>query len=163
MTDPIVAMRDPDMSEATAVALYENEWWKSYPARDVALAQLKQDRLCMPFDDFKDVVTQAIGGPVWTHEFLNMKALVDRIESDQRGGIDPIRSLEDVLLRRTRSGMWVTRGRRYRSKALAMRSLNVIGRGATGSTASLHHSGPRCSTGPRRCGSASAGAWPRRR
>lgn len=75
MTDPIAAMRDPNMSEASAVALYESGWWTLYIARDVALAQLKQERLCMPFEEFHAVVEQTIGGPVMTHEFLNMKAL----------------------------------------------------------------------------------------
>jgi hypothetical protein len=49
-------MRDPDMSKASAIALYESGWWKLYPARDAALAQLGQARLCMPYDDYRRIV-----------------------------------------------------------------------------------------------------------
>jgi hypothetical protein len=122
MSDSMSAMHNPEMTREEALRLYGNGWWKLYPAREVALAQLQQERLCMPFDDFQHVVEEAIGGPVWTHEFARPQALVERIRSGQSGPVDPFRSLADVILRRTRSGMYVTRGRRYRTKALALRS-----------------------------------------
>jgi hypothetical protein len=118
-------MRDPDMSKASAIALYESGWWKLYPARDVALAQLGQARLCMPYDDYRRIVEDVIGGPVYTHEFARPLNIIARIEAGQRGGVDPMRSLAAVILRRTRSGMWATKGRRYRTKALAMASRTI--------------------------------------
>ena len=104
-----------------AIALGESGWWKLYPHRDVALAQLRQEFMCMPFADFHDAVEKAIGGPVWTHEFAKPALLVERIEAGA-GPRDPFKSAADVLLRRTRSGRYVTQGRTYRTKALALRS-----------------------------------------
>ncbi len=31
--------------------------------------QLSQERLCLPFELFQKAVEQALGRPVWTHEF----------------------------------------------------------------------------------------------
>jgi hypothetical protein len=120
-TDLLNQVRNATTKEQ-AIALGTTGWWNLYPARDVALVQLRQDFLCMPFGDLHKVVETAIGGPVWTHEFARPDALIARIEAGQQGAVDPFRSLADIILRRTRSGMYVTRGRRYRTKALALRS-----------------------------------------
>jgi hypothetical protein len=124
MTDHLTTIADPNLTHETALALSETGWWKLYPPRDVALAQLRQERLCMPFDEFQRLVVQVIGGPVFTHELAYPEKLIERIESGRKGGVNPFVSLAEVKLRRTRSGLWTVRGqgRRYRTKALALRS-----------------------------------------
>ena len=82
MSSMIEAIANPDMTREQAIAIGESGWWKLYPARDVALAQLRQPFLCMPFGDFHRIVEDAIGGPVWTHEFARPASL---IEGGQRG------------------------------------------------------------------------------
>ena len=38
------------MDKETAIELANSEWWKAYSPKEVALAQLKEPILCMPFD-----------------------------------------------------------------------------------------------------------------
>lgn len=123
-TDYLALMRNPDMTWEAAIALVETGWWKLYPAREVALAQLRQERLCMPFSEFQHLLVEVIGGPVFSHELVNPERLVERIESGRKGGVDPFVTLADAKLRRTRSGLWAVRGcgRRYRTKTLALGS-----------------------------------------
>lgn len=126
-TDYLTAMSDPNMSKEAAIAIEGSGWWKLYTPREVALAQLRQDRLCMPFGDFHEAVENAVGGSVWTHEFAGREALIARIEAGKQGARSPFASLADVKLRRSRSGLYAVRGtgRRYRTKALALRSCTV--------------------------------------
>lgn len=57
------------MTEDQAIALYESEWWTGRQAREIVQFQLFTDLLCMPFDAFHSAVEEALGRPVWTHEF----------------------------------------------------------------------------------------------
>jgi hypothetical protein len=59
-----------------ALAIYKSGLWKKKPARDVALLQLTTVQLCMPFDEFHRITEEALGRPVWTHEFANGDALM---------------------------------------------------------------------------------------
>jgi hypothetical protein len=64
-----------------AVALAHTGWWKFKPARDVALWQLNEPLLCMDFADFQQAVSEAIGRPVFTHEFANPDPLIREVEA----------------------------------------------------------------------------------
>jgi hypothetical protein len=68
-----------EMTRVQAVELAGTGWWEGAPARDVALAQLRQSKLCMGFGDFHRVVELAIGRPVFTHEFADPIRLVTQI------------------------------------------------------------------------------------
>jgi len=57
------------MTREEAVAMAATGWWKGKPAAEVALFQLQEERLCMDFSDFHAAVEEALGFPVWTHEF----------------------------------------------------------------------------------------------
>jgi len=52
-----------------AVAKARTGWWESMPLSEAATIQLHQQRLAMPFDKFQEGMQQALGRPVWTHEF----------------------------------------------------------------------------------------------
>lgn len=127
MTDYLTRMANPNMTREEAVELAGSRWWLLYMHREVALAQLGQPLLCMPFDAFHESVEKALGGSVWTHEFWDMAGLRARIEAGQRGARCPFASLADVKLRRSPAGLYTVRGtgRRYRTKALALRSCTV--------------------------------------
>lgn len=57
------------LTQEEAIALGDSGWWKGKAAQEIAGFQLHQPRLCMPFDQFHKAVEEALGRPVWTHEF----------------------------------------------------------------------------------------------
>ena len=64
------------MTKDQAVALYESCFWNAMTARDIAMFQLFEDRLCMPIEIFHAAIEEALGRPVYTHEFgLNRDGL----------------------------------------------------------------------------------------
>ena len=82
------------MTKEEAIALAKSEWWKEYPEKDVALAQLKQPKLCIPFGEFQEIVNKAIGRGVFTHEFAEPSRLIQEIESP--GSVEPEHPLESL-------------------------------------------------------------------
>lgn len=52
-----------------AAALFNRRWWLGRPAREIAKFQLFTRELCMPFDVFHHALEEALGRPVWRHEF----------------------------------------------------------------------------------------------
>jgi hypothetical protein len=64
------------MTKKQAVALAESCWWVGKSSRDLAMFQLHEPLLCMPFDVFHKAVEEALQRPVFTHEFgLNWEGL----------------------------------------------------------------------------------------
>lgn len=52
------------IDERTASYWRQSEWWKNLPVHVVALAQAKQVRLCMPFEDFETACTTVLKTPM---------------------------------------------------------------------------------------------------
>lgn len=72
------------MTKDEAIALMRTGWWHGRAAREVALFQLTEDKLCMPFGDFHKAVEEACGRPVWTHEFgLNRDGLIAEVKGER--------------------------------------------------------------------------------
>ncbi len=63
------------MTKAQAVELYDSGFWKSMSHHEIALFQLHEKLLCMPFGVFHEAVEKAIGRPVYTHEFARPDGL----------------------------------------------------------------------------------------
>jgi len=64
------------MTKEQAVALAESHWWIGKSSHDLAMFQLHEPLLCMPFDVFHRAVEEALQRPVFTHEFgLNWEGL----------------------------------------------------------------------------------------
>lgn len=69
------------MTKEEALAKGTTRWWEGKTAREVVAFQLYEHRLCMPFDLFHKAVEEALGRPVWTHEFgLNHDGLKAEFE-----------------------------------------------------------------------------------
>jgi hypothetical protein len=69
------------MTREEAIALAESGWWKTKTAKEIVAFQLYEPLLCMPFGDYHAAVEQALGRPVWTHEFgLNTDGLRAELE-----------------------------------------------------------------------------------
>jgi hypothetical protein len=72
------------MTEQHAIELYESGWWMGKTAREICMFQLFEPRLCMPFGKFHEAVTEALGRPVYTHEFgLNVEGLQAELLGDK--------------------------------------------------------------------------------
>lgn len=80
------------MDREEALKLIETKWWESATSEDIALFQLNEKRLCCPFDVFQKAVEEAIGRPVFTHEFANPASLRAEIAWEV-----PTRTLKDIL------------------------------------------------------------------
>ncbi len=68
------------ISRDRAIALYDSGWWRGMPARKIVNVQLFIEELCMPFDEYHKAVEDALGRPVWTHEFGTKGA--DRLKAE---------------------------------------------------------------------------------
>ena len=65
------------IGQQTAIALSESKWWEGMTTRDICSVQLFTEELCCPFQVFHKAIEEALGRPVWTHEFgLNYDGLV---------------------------------------------------------------------------------------
>ena len=73
-----------DLTLEEAQELFDSRWWEAVPVRHAALAQLRQPRLCIPFDEFVFVVARAMGldeDALPDTALRNPKALIRVIES----------------------------------------------------------------------------------
>lgn len=57
------------LTKEQAIAFAENKLYEGMTSRQIAEFQLNQELLCMPFSVFHKAIEEALGRPVWTHEF----------------------------------------------------------------------------------------------
>jgi len=77
-------MSKKSIGEEAAIKLAGSKWWEGLGPREIAEFQLNTAELCMPFDLFHKAVEEAIGRPVYTHEFgVNYDGLVAEFYGDQ--------------------------------------------------------------------------------
>ena len=58
-----------ELTEEQAIRMVHSDWWVGMAARDIAMFQMHEPRLCMPFHVFHEAIEQALHRPVYTHEF----------------------------------------------------------------------------------------------
>lgn len=75
-----------------AIDMAQSGWWKDKPTRIVAEFQLHTAELCMDFGSFHGVMEEALGRPVWTHEF----ARPDLLRAELRGK-SPAPSFDEIM------------------------------------------------------------------
>jgi hypothetical protein len=76
------------VTEEQAKRLFESDFWKNMDVKHIALFQIFEDRLCMPFAIFHQSVEKTVGHPVWTHEFARPERLRNEVIEALRGGGD---------------------------------------------------------------------------
>ena len=86
-----------ELTKEEALALIETKWWKKMPLTEAAYLQLKQDRLCLPWNEFNIGLKELLGRPVWTHEFANVKGLIDEADGKRKAPNNPIESLLEII------------------------------------------------------------------
>jgi hypothetical protein len=75
-----------EMTEQQAIALAESGFYKTMTHREIAMFQMFEPKLCMPFDVFHEALEKTLGRPVWTHE-LGLNA--DGIRKELLGKKEP--------------------------------------------------------------------------
>lgn len=63
------AMTASQFSETDAQAMYESDIWKDMTAFEIVALQLYQERVCLPFDLFRQSVAMVLNREVDPHEF----------------------------------------------------------------------------------------------
>lgn len=64
-----------------AIAFHDSGAWQKWDAKTRALFQMEQGKLCLPFSEFHKAIEEALGRPVWTHEFgLNRAGLLAELQ-----------------------------------------------------------------------------------
>jgi hypothetical protein len=61
--------RTQPLTTKQALEMADSRWWEGMSDHDVAMFQLHQPLLCMPFDVFQVTLERALMRPVFTHEF----------------------------------------------------------------------------------------------
>lgn len=60
-----------ELTREEAIAFGESKKYEGMSAVEIAEFQLNQAKLCMPFEVFQNAVMEALGRPVFTHEFAD--------------------------------------------------------------------------------------------
>jgi len=68
------------LNKKEALELYNSDEWGKWDEKTLASFQLKQKKLCVPFDVFHAAVEKLLDRPVFTHEFAQPKSLIDEAE-----------------------------------------------------------------------------------
>ena len=71
------------LTREQAVELGKSGFWAELTAREIAEFQLFTEQLCMPFDVFHKAIEEALGRPVWTHEFASAGTLRAELRGDK--------------------------------------------------------------------------------
>ena len=69
------------MTREEAVKLADSKWYETKTAEEIVDFQLYEERLCMPFPLFHKAVEEALGRPVFTHEFASVEKLQMEFEA----------------------------------------------------------------------------------
>lgn len=87
------------MNKEQAIAMAESKWWEGKTAQEIAVFQLNEDLLCMPFNVFHKAVEEWLGRPVWTHEFVSPEELITEghCESYTRNMGDVIGKAQELM------------------------------------------------------------------
>lgn len=67
-----------------AIAMAESKWWLGKNAKEIARIGLITCELCLPFGVLHKAVEDALGRPVWTHEFgLNFDGIWQELNGER--------------------------------------------------------------------------------
>lgn len=73
-----------EINKEMAIELSRSNFWETMSARSITLFQLKTKLLCMPFNIFHKAVEEALGRPVWTHEFASYNTLLKELLGEKK-------------------------------------------------------------------------------
>ena len=85
------------MNKEEAIKLAESRWWENKTAEEIVEFQLFEDRLCMPFANFHKAIEEALGRPVWTHEFADRAGLQAEFHGERQPESNPLESAKRIF------------------------------------------------------------------
>jgi hypothetical protein len=88
--DPLDCPGQVTVDDAKLIA--ESKIWENWSAYQKAQFQMEQDLLCMPFGEFHKAMEDALGRPVFTHEFAYRDHLRDELNLRK-----PTSTLDEVV------------------------------------------------------------------
>lgn len=59
------------LTKEQALKLYNSKFWEEMTYEQIAMFQLFEERLCMPFGIFHKAIEKTLKRPVWTHELAS--------------------------------------------------------------------------------------------
>ena len=80
------------LTKKEAIAFYNSKVYEQWTARQIAEFQMEQDRLCVPMEVFHKAIQEALGRPVFTHEF----AFHDKLSAELYGNA-PHPTFEEIV------------------------------------------------------------------
>lgn len=80
------------MTKEEAIKLAESKFWEKLSLEERAEFQLQEERMCMPFSILHEAVEKSMGRPVFTHEFMDPKSLLEELRGNR-----PPRTMDDIL------------------------------------------------------------------
>jgi hypothetical protein len=69
-----------ELTKEQAIAMAQSGWWLERTAREIVDIQLYEDRLTMDFSAFHRATEEALGRPVFSHEFARPDLLIAELE-----------------------------------------------------------------------------------
>ena len=84
-------LKQVSIGKDAASALAKTKWWEGRTAREIATYGVLIRELCIPFDLLHKSVEEALGRPVWTHEFAS-----ERLYDELLGNVSAP-TFDDVL------------------------------------------------------------------
>jgi hypothetical protein len=82
----VVERMKGEISSDDAITFARLKWWLGLDPRAVFEAQINQSLLCMDFSAFHKATEDALGRPVWSHEFACPDALIEEFKGQCEKG-----------------------------------------------------------------------------
>jgi hypothetical protein len=64
-----------------AIAFFDSKKWETMPDKELAIFQMEQDCLCVPFSRFQTAVAAALGREIWIHEMIHRDTLLQELRA----------------------------------------------------------------------------------
>ncbi len=74
------------ITKIQALNIFHNEKWKRWTDYQKVKFQLYQDRLCMPYTEFRKALTVVFGRSIWSHELSssNINSMIKEFEKKRK-------------------------------------------------------------------------------
>ena len=81
------------LTKEEAIAFSKTKWWDGLRPSVIATLLINQERMCTNFSTFHRAFEEALGRPVWTHEF----AFRDRLRDELFGKKPTMREILELV------------------------------------------------------------------
>lgn len=92
LTEEVRLEMQGEISFERALEIYNSGWWRGMEPREVASIQLQQRRVCVVWGEFTDIVQEALGRGVFSHEFIDGERLLAELN-----GMSPAATVEESI------------------------------------------------------------------